>query len=331
MMRIDRMINRYMLKNVRHGPRIADIIYDVTASMNYCHFFKTGLRMEIPASRMSGEMNTSVSNGLINLLVFLFINKRLGNTNVDCVVEGDDLLGKYSGKQIPDSEYTQLGFTAKMQYYHKLSEAPFCSVVFDEYDLVSIPDPLKVILNVGWTRTAYIKSEAKQRKELLRAKGNSLLHSYAGVPIIQSLAKWILRVTEGHKPRKPSDWTHWYIRYRYSDKPVEKSIGKNTRELMERVYGFTTSEQLELEEYFDSLQEVKAINHPILWSKYTNDQKNYNDIYVMDTDTFHPSIRTPMRTSKWKEEIAEKIVRNQPKTTSFRRINLKHTNPLIDM
>ena len=276
---IEMELYRFMMQNLPQGKWKIEFLERLLKGLNKCKFkFLTAM---IPSSRMSGEMNTSLGNGFVNLMLFLFNNWRRGNRSVDCFVEGDDLIGVYSGVKLTPLDYLECGFVIKLIDCFNVNEASFCGLIYDKDDLVSIADPLKIILNIGWVSARYINSSEKCRKELLRAKAMSLQCQYPGTPIIQSLAQWLLRVTAGEKFRIPGEWTNWQ-RKTFKGRFDAAPIGMGTRHLMEKVFGFTYFEQMELEKYFDSRTKIEPIDHFVLWDKYSADQVTYAKVYVTD-------------------------------------------------
>lgn len=249
--------------------------------MNYVRF--KHFTVSIPASRMSGEMDTSVGNGLMNLLLYLFICHENKCTNVDALVEGDDLIGTFSGPPPTAEAYASLGFNIKIQLYDNANEASFCGLIFDPSDLVSICDPHKVLLNVGWTTSLYENSSNKVKDELLRAKGYSLLSCYAGVPIVQSLALYLLRVTEGRKWRHSISTNH-YERKFFTTEVAPRPVGLPTRLLMEKIFKYTYHEQLHLERYFDQKTDISPIVSDIIISHCHKDQLDYDRRFVCSRD-----------------------------------------------
>lgn len=266
---------RYMLRDIPQGPAVAEAMCSVFAGLNLCKF-KT-VQAVIRACRMSGEMTTSLGNGFTNYMVFLFIHDLLGNEIRDCVIEGDDCLGAYSGVDPTTEDYAALGFNVKIELHNKIEEASFCGLIFDREEMVSITDPMKVIMNIGWASARYINSSDKVRRELLRAKGLSYLHQYAGCPVVQNLAVAIIRLTQGSRFRIDTGHTNVFWGRDFNPNPIAQEIGFNTRMLMERVFRITVSQQHYLEEYFDGLSEIAPLWHHVIsyhtrrdWSEYYN-------------------------------------------------------------
>jgi len=231
---------------------------------------KFGVRFlcSVLAKRMSGEMNTSLGNGFSNLVVFFFNCEEQKCKFADCVVEGDDLLGRYVGVKFNESTYERLGFIIKIKYLCKINVASFCGQIFDNETKTVIADPLKVIMNFGWADQQYVSAGANKRMKLLRAKAMSLLALYPGCPILQSIGVCFERLTRGYKyDLRVLD--HWFIinsniRWNRVVHNKLRVVSPSSRYLMEEVFGFDINEQLELEHYFDNLGKVEPLFHPAM-------------------------------------------------------------------
>lgn len=310
---VEMLLYKHMLQRVPQAKWIVQMIDAILRGINTC-FFKF-LTAEIPAGRMSGEMNTSLGNGFMNLMLYLFLNRYSGNTYCDALVEGDDLIGSHNGKKLLADDYRRLGFTIKIEYFERVHEASFCGLIYDPEDLVSIPDPHKVLLNVGWTSARYLNSSDKTRRQLLRAKGLSMLYQYAGSPIIQSLAQYIIRLTDGLRYKFPGEWTNWQKTHFKSD-AVAKPVGFRTRMLMEKHFRYSVSEQYILEKYFDETQVLQPMDMPILKSHFTRDQRTYWRRFVTTKipDPRKPWVHAVNRTTAWKKAEVEKMESNHGDT-----------------
>jgi hypothetical protein len=282
---------QYMTKHLVEGPDFMKLINNAILGQNNCSFKRFDVK--IPAGRMSGEMNTSLGNGFTNLMVFLFLNSRLGNM-CDCLVEGDDMIACYRGKEITAQMYSDLGFNVKLQNCEKLNTASFCGQIFDLENRRVICDPLKILLNFGWTSQQYANAGFKVREELRNAKAMSFLAQYPGCPIVSSFCEQVLRCSKMKRFRLGTDLRHFqvqqFLKERYFDVRLEK-VTMSSRILMEEVFGFTISEQLSLEAYFDELSVIKPISHPIITSHCTQEHFDYNDNYVGLLRTGESSVR----------------------------------------
>lgn len=266
----------YMTKNLPFfregnlaGKSFMDIVSSVLGGKNYCCFKTFTLVLE--ATRMSGEMCTSLGNSFSNLMALLFLCEKKGATAM-AVVEGDDCLGRVIGDCPTTEDFAELGFTIKMEKHTKLEEASFCGLIFDLEDLVNVTDPREVLLNFGWAGTPYVQCKDIRLMELLRAKALSYAHQYPGCPIIQSLAFYGLRITKHisltrfiEKSRSLSMWEREQLMLAISEqktiKPREVPI--NTRHLVAEKFGLSIQDQLEIESYLDGLTKLEPLHH---WS-----------------------------------------------------------------
>lgn len=222
-------------------------------------------RWFIQATRMSGEMCTSLGNGFSNLMIFLYLT-RDSNGFSDCVVEGDDLLGFTNGRVPTKEDYESLGFTVKIEYPRSFSEASFCGQIFDSETNQTVIDPYKTIVKAGWTNARYLKSSEKTRKELLRAKAMSILAENPNAPIVSHFAHYLLRVTPG-KYRVEAGLPNFYaakVRDWCRVKYPEPKISTRSREIVQDGFGFSIEEQLALEEHF-RVARFGFVNHPLLF------------------------------------------------------------------
>lgn len=266
------------------------------------HIFFKYFKVDIEATRMTGEMNTSLGNGWTNLCLMLYVLEQSGYDiwtdlmNFPISVEGDDGLTRVDPvKKMKDEIFKELGFVVKIDYFPKVSLASFCGNVFDPDDLVIIPDIRKALASFGWSRARYRFSKFSKKISLLRAKAFSLLYEYPGCPILQSLAVKTLDLTKGYrmKPDIKNDYERYffnqmicYVKEHYGGKLPIREVPKNTRLLVEELYNIPIHVQLTLEEYFDNLTTIEPLSHPFLemimpqlWSEY-----DYNYVKPFDRE-----------------------------------------------
>ncbi|APG76615.1 hypothetical protein 2 [Wenzhou tombus-like virus 17] len=247
------------------------------------------ININVDATRMSGEMCTSLGNGFSNLMFTLFLAHKNGVKSLRGVVEGDDGLFSFYGN-LTQEHYSQLGLIIKLENVEDINSASFCGLIFDEVDLSNVTDPIEVIQNFSWLNPRYISSADRRLKELLRCKSLSLAHQYPGCPIIQSLAHYGLYVTRGITIRLDkihmSNWEREQLILAVNDKTriLKKEIGNNTRLLVERKFGLTVEDQIELEKYFDSLKTVQVLDHEVLTRYCKLQHKQYFNDYCFVTD-----------------------------------------------
>lgn len=225
----------------------------------------------LPTCRMSGEMNTSLGNGFSNLMFTDYTATKKGCTNIRTVVEGDDGLSTWSGPDLTEEDFAELGLTIKMQKHSSLTTASFCGLVFDPSEGFNIRDPRPVLADFGWVDKKYTGSKPIVLKRLLRAKSLSLAHQYPGCPIVMEMARYGLRVTKDLKvTRKIQDhFSFWYRDQLLEAIKDEKNIkfpepGPNTRHLVSELYDIGYVQQLHIENYFRNKQDLLPIDDPVV-------------------------------------------------------------------
>lgn len=200
-----------------------------------------GFKATCIARRMSGEMCTSLGNGLANILLALFLADRQGKA-IDGFVEGDD--GLFSTEAVLTAEdYARLGFTIKIEEVADPCTASFCGMIFSESGEI-IRDPTHFCTTFGWT-SSFIGAGPKIMNELLRAKALSAVYETPQCPIVGALARRALRDTEGYAPR--------FINDGYHCPPDEVKLppfcpSQDTRELMRIKFGIPPDVQEHVED-----------------------------------------------------------------------------------
>lgn len=306
---IEFVVYKHMTQNMPNEPFL-DMLKILTGC-NMC--FYRDFMVSLEATRMSGEMNTSLGNGLANFFLTKFVLHKLGyeDHDIKTVVEGDDGLTRVDRTKLPTTQdFKNLGFTIKLDIYEQISEASFCGLVFDPEDRNVITDPKDVLLNYYWV-DAQRYGQAKQTKimELMRAKALSALYQYPGCPVIKAMAAHTLRVTRNNKLRFTYDNAYDYaINKEAIDALVDKNwqfkpeveellarpIGMGTRLLVEKKYGISISLQLRLETYFNNSSEWQTFACGELTDLMHPDQIHYFNNYVQSRDVFDRQYNYPV-------------------------------------
>lgn len=242
---------------------------------NTCKF--GNVTAKVKATRMSGEMTTSLGNSFTNLMVYLFLHR--DDPGADCVIEGDDCLGCYT-KRLPTKEdYEKLGLTVKIVPVPDYREASFCGQVYSSKSLGTLVDFHKVMTKTSWSSRPYMLSSEKTHKELLRAKAMSISYMHTDCPIVWAYAKWILKCTMGMRYRLERTLNSYQKAF------VKKCALQNTkpqaptmevRVEYERIFGVSVLEQLSLEEWLLKQTKLKQVDHPVLIDKMTSCQLDYH-------------------------------------------------------
>lgn len=229
--------SRYDYKPRKHEKRRNP--FDIT-SKNF--------QLHLVGNRKSGEMWTSSGNGLTNLVIMKYLAQKK-NIAWDGIVEGDDGFFGVSSQQITSEDYSELGFTIKLQYETDPNYLSFCGLRFSRCgDLVVDPENIN---RVGWVvKRQYFSSKKKKRLALLKAKMMSLLAEAPGCPITSTLAKTCIsriRVKEDY-----SDEDQWYIDWLQGEKlDYSKEVSNVTRNDFALMFGIPVSLQYAMEKSFE--------------------------------------------------------------------------------
>jgi len=262
----------------------------------------------LDGKRYSGEMDTSLSNSLVNLMFVLFILHKSGHEESFYVdhcppqIEGDDCLAAHLYDLDPNI-MIRLGARAKLEFYEHFSQASFCGMVFSEHSVNIIRDPISAILDFGYVHFKYLGCSNNTRLKLIRAKSLSLLYSYPGCPILKSLAMYGLRITEGITNRRAVSKylrgeTDVYKRNLMKRAAEQAEYLKNvevsglSRQLMETKFGVSEDNQKALELYLDGLLQLTALKHPALTELSGAERNLYFDMNHRKIEEVTDSIRT---------------------------------------
>ena len=219
-------------------------------------------------SRFSGELTTSLFNGIMNVCVHEFLAHKSGQ-KVVFVVEGDDCLAVWEKKAPVDDDYEQLGFAVKLNTHADLETTSFCGQVFADEDEAVLTDPRYVLAGIGWIPHRYVHARQGVHKSLLRAKAWSCGYQYQGCPILSSLSRYLLRVTAGADARKAFEHLDLYkaeflLEAMRNFDPTSREelntpIGISSRLLVEQLYGIPVAVQIQYETYFDNCSVIQPI------------------------------------------------------------------------
>jgi hypothetical protein len=276
---------------------------EVIGGENVCHFRDFIVR--ILATRMSGEMVTSLGNGFSNLMFMLFACEINRNKNVAGKVEGDDGIFSMDG-EFPSAElFEQLGLKIKLVVHDSICKASFCGMVFDPEERINLTDPRHVLATFAWTSRQYLSASSNKLKLLLRCKALSIAHQYPGCPIIAALAQYGLRVTKSFdvkgfiETRSFSKYAGEYYRQIVADAVKdEKNIrivspGIKTRLLVEELYGISVESQLKLEEELMTKNDLEPIRAQDYIFNFHPDWLQYYYAYSMRVNTHSKDVRFP--------------------------------------
>jgi len=298
-MSIEHWVYGWVLEKHPRRKELLDLI-SIMANRNIIDF--KNFTVLLIAKRMSGEMNTSCGNGLMNFLMTYFILAEAGNDldkDVGARFEGDD--GIVGCKFMPDATiYRQLGGVIKLTTPDNVAEASFCGNVFVPGIYHNVTNPLGASVRFGWTNARkYRSATTKSKLQLLLSKSISLLYEYPGCPILKSLGLYGYRIsTESLGLKNVKDVRvmigkkHAGFGNVYEKQIMDECLAEieskgmpnveirdETRALVEKLYGIDVNTQRSCEDYLDGLKVLQPLEldlpYPVLW-------KTIDDIYCMD-------------------------------------------------
>lgn len=203
----ERVLYDYMAKDVAPAG-LLNYFHNVNIHKNKINY-GCGLTVSVIGRRMSGMPNTSLGNGYTNLVAGMF-NMVVNGTPIekaDCVCEGDDGVLACNGIGPTEETYLKLGFEVKFERVDNVGDVGFCHIFFDDDEVdAAITDPRKHLAGFGWTHGQFMGSGPKVLKELLRAKGLSLMCEFPKCPILSVLAYKAIELTAGANARLEGNW-----------------------------------------------------------------------------------------------------------------------------
>lgn len=263
-----------------------DTVKEVLTGINVCKFKE--FIISVIAKRMSGEMCTSCGNGFTNLMAIKFCCYKAKTISPKEIAEGDDGVISGFGPKPTKEMFAKLGLDIKLVEYDGVTLGSFCGMIMDPEEKINITDPIDVVLSSGWTTREYRCSKFRKLKRLLKCKGYSYLYQYTGCPIIDSLAKFILRVTKEVEYLIPNSANAYQreklagLFRKYKEKLPMKSPGMATRCLMEKHFQVTVHDQIISEVYLDGLNSIQQMDMPWLFPYINDDRILMYNRYLFD-------------------------------------------------
>lgn len=244
-------------------PKLSNIICATIAGRNKIHHAKSGVSCTLYGRRMSGDMCTSLGNGLTNMMLALYLGEReTGDYRcMKALFEGDDGL-IVSPFPLTEAMYAALGFTIKIEHAPRPSECSFCQLVFATPGQ-SIKHFEKTLCEFGWTHSCIGAGECV-RRELLRAKALSVCAALPHCPITRAVADRALQLTQGVRPRYQWDWYH---RNQPTDETKLEPFAptSETRALYAKLFGVPESLQLAVEGEIRKGTDLTSVLMPLLF------------------------------------------------------------------
>jgi hypothetical protein len=223
----------------------------------------SGCTYQVRATRMSGDMNTSLGNGFVNLMVSKFVAHQVGS-RIRGVVEGDDGMFMCHGPLPTPEDYSRLGFKITIEKLDRIDDGDFCSAkMFELKDgtVWALQDPRRVLLKAGWSLTCPYQAPELFKKEMMSAKAMSLSQNCPFCPLVSAYAAKYVGKTRSseNQYRESTDTEFWYSRM-FSQGDVQHPKAEH-RDIFEKIYGMSPKLQIEIEKY---IREHEDLDHPEL-------------------------------------------------------------------
>lgn len=256
-----------------------------------------GESYSLDATRMSGEVFTSLGNGFTNLMVSTYLLKTSGIHVLDAFVEGDDglfIIDPRDADLIPSADILKdLGLRIKYVYHAAPTHAGFCGLRYNTRTEHILRDPFPVLYSIGWAMgKPFIQSEA-EALGLFKAKLLSLAYECPGCPILTTFALEALARLKHVHANFTAQERDWYkasqLRfYRNMDEAgITVGCDQDDRDLFAALYGVDVDKQLQIEDDFRNAPTVFEMLHsPTLqvimaspvydsWHDYANKRVHY--------------------------------------------------------
>lgn len=289
----------------------------------------------LQSKRYSGEMDTSLSNSLVNLLFVCFLLKESGHPPDFYVdkcppqIEGDDCLGAFVYPLQADL-LLKLGAKAKLEFFDSFNEASFCGMVFSSKSLSIIREPISCILDFGVANYKYVGCGVKLKKKLIRAKALSLLYSYPGCPVLKNLAMYGLRVTSDISDRhalavmlrgESSIYRRNILLKMFNVDFVElmmTPVDPSSRDLMSEKFGLSHADQSAIETYLDSLNRIQPLRCPAIIENCGPKRRDHYYRAVANLSCVDPLLyKRKYRTTSQKETLLGLVSGGNEKLSEF--------------
>jgi len=153
---------------------------------------RAGVRVEVEARRMSGDLFTSLGNGFSNFMLLDYLATR-NDFAWDGFVEGDDGLFATS-KPLSKEMFEECGFNVEINEVRDPCLAHFCGMTFASSGQC-IKDPRRVFQTFGWTHS-FVHAGDAVMEELLKCKALSLCYEMPQCPIVGALGRAALIRTD---------------------------------------------------------------------------------------------------------------------------------------
>lgn len=227
-------------------------------------YYKKRYFGHINGKRMSGDVQTSIGNGISNAVIWSYVSYKM-NIPIEFLVEGDDAF-ICSDSPLDVNIVRDLGFDCKIDgpsfNYEDicfLSRYKWQGNVFG--NIPKIIDKIGVVKSRHFTKRFKDGSNRSMREieDYAYTKAYCFLFMYTGTPIIDPLCRAIMRLSNGHFNIGLME-DHYFERlgdnFKIKPKPIKMCVRRRVAELWPQ---FPVAYQLELEAQLNNLDNYNCL------------------------------------------------------------------------
>lgn len=250
-----------MFSRCENAKSFGALLYTQMCTTNTMRFKGLGVSAEIEQTLMSGAPWTSFANAVLCFYLVSYLRLKTDHPELDGRAlfgkmgsyvgyhEGDDSITR--GKAYDPDLVARLGLRLKSQMFKNCNIASFCGIVKPSGENDIITDPKKVICNFFLLPASETNSKDSKVLALFRAKALSYMHQYQNCPMVGALAEAVLYKTKSIAPDPRLLSYHQSESFAQAGKGLSHKISNpspKARDLVEELFGFSTSEQVRFEE-----------------------------------------------------------------------------------
>jgi len=248
---------------------------------------------------LSGEMDTSLNNGLCNLITFYALyTEHVPDFDFQTVLgvfEGDDGLCRVPKQFIPTTaDYERYGAKCKIELPSRIELASFCGCVVDTATNVLVTDPAMWLAELPYTKRTEVLCTAARARLLVLARAMSAAYQYNGCPVISPIAWSIIRKNADLRPavldfasrsRSLAEWDRINLLASISYVSSHEEIAPRTssRVIVENVFKLGVKEQVRLEALVPALPATARYTIAYDWHPGLEDFRATNEGRPMHT------------------------------------------------
>lgn len=244
----------------KYNPALADLLKWQLCNKMRCFIGNYKVQYQVAGARMSGDMNTGLGNCMLMcLMIYQYLSDigvrgRLLNNGDDCVliIEREELI-KLEGL---GGYFLDLGFNmVREEPVEQFERVEFCQTVpiYDGRGWIFVRNPRRAMAK-DLTTVTHIATESEYNA-YRRAVGECGIALAGGIPVLDAFYRMLMRGT-GVKDKKGYVIVEWAFAdvMKGMSPRATFDISGEARESYYLATGYTPSEQVHIEEYFNGCE-----------------------------------------------------------------------------